>query len=316
MLAIIDLPIDDDFPYTGPLRPYHITPMRTVPDSIEKPDYSKHPEGISKCEEDVAHSKEIPVYNDHDIDEMRKAGKIGRLVLDTIHKAVAIGVTTDELDVICHETTIENDCYPSPLNYYKFPKSVCTSVNEVICHGIPDRRPLENGDILDVDVTIFHKGYHADLNETYLIGDCDKDSIHLVKSAYEALMKAIEICKPGAHYSDIGNLIGKYIEKQGLSVVKTYCGHGVCKLFHTTPNVPHYKNNKANGIMRPGHIFTIEPMINQGIYRDITWDDNWTAVTEDGKRSAQFEHTLLITEDGCEVLTARNESSPILEIFK
>lgn len=309
-------PVDDDFIYTGPLRRYRVTPRRTVPPNIVKPDYADHPEGISKCEEDVAHSKEIPVYSDEDIEQMKIAGKIGRKVLDTIHKAVEVGVTTDELDVICHETTIENDCYPSPLNYYKFPKSVCTSVNEVICHGIPDRRPLQNGDICNVDVTIYHHGYHADLNETYLVGEVDKKSKHLVKSAYQALMKAIEICKPGTHYKEIGNLIGDYIHGEGLSVVRSYCGHGVGKLFHTTPNVPHYKKNKAFGVMKPGHIFTIEPMINEGTWKDVTWYDDWTAVTEDGKRSAQFEHTLLITEDGCEILTARNDQSPPLEIFK
>lgn len=309
-------PIDDDFIYSGPLRRYHITPRRPVPDSIMKPDYALDPEGVSQCEESVATSKEIPVYTEEDIEQMRIAGKIGRLVLDTAHKAVAVGVTTDELDQIVHETCIENDSYPSPLNYYKFPKSVCTSVNEVICHGIPDRRPLQNGDIVNIDVTIYHRGYHADLNETYLVGEVDKKSKHLVKSAYESLQKAIEICRPGTHYKEIGNVIGDYIQKQGLSVVRSYTGHGVCKLFHTLPNVPHYKNNKAFGIMKPGHIFTIEPMINEGTWKDMTWPDDWTAVTEDGKRSAQFEQTLLITEDGCEVLTARNANSPVLEFMK
>ena len=309
-------PIDDGFLYTGPLRRYKVTPRRPVPDSIVKPDYADHPEGISACEEAVGKSKEIPVYTDEDIEQMRIAGKIGRLVLDTAHKAVAVGVTTDELDVIVHETAIENDCYPSPLNYYKFPKSVCTSVNEVICHGIPDRRPLQNGDIVNLDVTIYHRGYHADLNETYLVGDVDKKGKHLVKSAYECLQKALEICKPGTHYKEIGQVIGDYIQKQNLSVVKSYCGHGVCKLFHTNPNVPHYKKNNAFGIMKPGHIFTIEPMINEGTWKDMTWFDEWTAVTQDGKRSAQFEHTILITEDGYELLTKRNENSPELEIFK
>lgn len=309
-------PIDDGFIYTGPLRRYKVTPRRPVPDSIVKPDYADHPEGISACEEAVGKSKEIPVYTEEDIEQMRIAGKIGRLVLDTAHKAVAVGVTTDELDVIVHETAIENDCYPSPLNYYKFPKSVCTSVNEVICHGIPDRRPLQNGDIVNLDVTIYHRGYHADLNETYLVGDVDKKGKHLVRSAYECLQKALEICKPGTHYKEVGQVIGDYIQKQNLSVVKSYCGHGVCKLFHTNPNVPHYRKNNAFGTMKPGHIFTIEPMINEGTWKDMTWLDEWTAVTQDGKRSAQFEHTILITEDGYELLTKRNENSPELEIFK
>jgi methionyl aminopeptidase len=217
---------------------------------------------------------------------------------------------------LVHELTIENDAYPSPLNYYGFPKSVCTSVNEVICHGIPDLRPLENGDILNIDISIYYKGYHSDMNETYLVGECDKESKHLVQSAYTCLQKAIEICKPGTLYKEVGNVISKYIEAEGLSVVKTYCGHGVGKLFHCNPNIPHYKNNKAVGSMKAGHIFTIEPMINKGNWKDVTWLDNWTAVTADGLRSAQFEHTILITDTGCEVLTERLDNSPILEIFK
>jgi methionyl aminopeptidase len=188
-------------------------------------------------------------------------------------------------------------------------------VNEVICHGIPDRRPLENGDILNIDISIYLNGYHSDLNETYLVGEVDQESKHLVSCAYNSLMKAIEICKPGALYKEIGNVVANHIESNGLSVVKTYCGHGVGKLFHTTPNIPHYKNNKAVGSMKAGHIFTIEPMINQGTWKDVTWMDDWTAVTADGKRSAQFEHTILITETGCEILTARTEDSPPLEFL-
>ena len=260
--------------------------------------------------------KEIPIYTESDIEEMKVVCKIGRLVLDTAHKAVAVGVTTDELDQIVHETAIENDCYPSPLGYYKFPKSVCSSVNEVVCHGIPDKRPLKDGDIVNLDVTVFHHGYHGDLNETYLVGNVDKKGKKLVEKTYNSLMKAIDICKPGVKISEIGNVIGEYIEQEGFSVVKNYIGHGIGKLFHTLPNVLHYKKNNAFGIMKPGMIFTIEPMVNEGTYKNVKWLDNWTVVTEDGKRSAQFEHTLLITDDGVEVLTARNENSPPLEIFK
>jgi len=222
-------------------------------------------------------------------------------------------VTTDQIDEYVHNATIENNAYPSPLNYYEFPKSVCTSINEIICHGIPDRRPLENGDIVNVDISVYLNGVHSDLNETYLVGEVDDASKHLVRCSYNCLQKAIEICKPGALYKEIGNVVAAYIEANGLSVVKTYCGHGVGKLFHCNPNVPHYKNNKAIGVMKVGHVFTIEPMINQGTWKDVTWPDNWTSSTADGKRSAQFEHTLLITETGVEVLTARNEDSPPLE---
>jgi len=200
--------------------------------------------------------------------------------------------------------------YVSSIIFNKF-----SSVNEIICHGIPDMRPLENGDIVNVDISIYLNGFHSDLNETYIVGETDEQTKHLVSCAYNCLMKAIEICKPGTMYKEVGNVVANYIEANGLSVVKTYCGHGVGKLFHCNPNIPHYKNNKAIGTMKPGHIFTIEPMINQGTWKDITWLDNWTSSTADGKRSAQFEHTLLITETGCEVLTARNEDSPKLEIF-
>ena len=309
-------PIDDGFLYTGPLRRYKITPKREVPKTIECPDYSNHPQGISESEELANLKNEIPVYTEEDIEQMKVVCKIGRLVLDTVHKAVGVGVTTDELDQIVHEAAIENDCYPSPLNYYKFPKSVCTSVNEVICHGIPDRRPLQNGDIVNLDVTVYHHGYHGDLNETYLVGTVSKKSKKLVKSTYNALMKAIEICKPGTKFSEIGDVIQGCVEKDNFSVVRDITGHGICKLFHTAPTILHYKNNKSKGTMKPGNIFTIEPMINEGSWDTVTWKDDWTVVTTDGKRSAQFEHTILITEDGCEVLTARNENSPELEIFK
>ena len=311
-------PINDGFPYTGKLRRYKVTPKREVPKSIEVPDYATNKEGIAFNEELVKRSgrRDIPVYTEEDIEQMKVVCKIGRLVLDTAHKAVAVGVTTDELDRIVHETAIENDCYPSPLGYYKFPKSVCSSVNEVVCHGIPDKRPLQNGDIVNLDVTVYHHGYHGDLNETYLVGNVDKNGKRLVETTYNSLMKAIDICKPGVKISEIGNVIGEYIEQEGFSVVRNYIGHGIGKLFHTLPNVPHYRKNKTFGIMKPGNIFTIEPMINEGTWKDVKWYDNWTAVTEDGKRSAQFEHTLLITDDGVEVLTARNNNSPPLEFLK
>lgn len=282
-----------------------------------RPDYANHPKGISKIEEKDKNNNKIPIYNEDDITNMQEVCKIGRKILDLAHRAVKPGITTEEIDRVVHEACIEFGVYPSPLNYYNFPKSVCTSVNEVICHGIPDMRPLEESDIVNIDISVYNKnGYHADLNETYLVGGkTDDDSKHLVKSAYECLELAIKSCKPGTMYKEIGNIIGDYIESRGLSVVRTYCGHGVCKMFHCNPNVPHYKNNKAIGIMREGHIFTIEPMINLGSWKDATWLDNWTSVTVDGKRSAQFEHTLLITSTGCEVLTARLDDSPKLEFM-
>jgi methionyl aminopeptidase len=221
--------------------------------------------------------------------------------------------------------------YPSPLNYGHFPKSVCTSPNEVICHGIPDQRVLLDGDILNIDVTLYHEGYHGDLNETYYIGDkakADPDSVRVVEAARNSLNEAIKLVKPGALFRDYGNVIEKHAKSQGCSVIKTYCGHGINKMFHCAPNIPHYAKNKAVGAAKEGMCFTIEPMIALGTHRDKTWPDDWTSVTQDGKKTAQFgkylaawylkhsesndlaEHTLLVTADGVEILTARFPDSP------
>lgn len=181
-----------------------------------------------------------------------------------------------------HNFIISNDAYPSPLNYHKFPKSICTSVNEVICHGIPDDRPLEDGDIVNLDITVFKNGFHIDLNETYHVGKVAESSAFLVEKSYRCLEEAIKLLKPGTMYREIGNVIGKYIEGHGLSVTKSYTGHGIGNLFHSAPNIPHYSNNKTPGFMKIGHTFTIEPMINQGTYKDILWPDDWTAATADG----------------------------------
>lgn len=197
--------------------------------------------------------------------------------------------------------------------YNNFPKSICTSVNEVICHGIPDQRPLQDGDIVNLDVSLWYEGYHADLNETYYVGDKarqDPDLVRLVETTRQCLDLAIAHAKPGVAFKEFGDVIEKHAKRQGLSVVKTYCGHGVNSLFHCAPNVPHYAKNKAVGKLRPGMTFTIEPMVNRGVSKDQTWPDDWTSVTVDGKQSAQFEHTLLVTETGVEVLTARKEDSP------
>jgi len=210
------------------------------------------------------------------------------------------------------ETNIAQS-YPSPLNYVHFPKSVCTSLNEVICHGIPDQRVLLEGDIINLDVSLFHGGYHGDLNETYYVGPkaaADPANVRVVETSRVALDKAIAIVKPGMAFKDPGAVIEAYAKSQNCSVIRTYCGHGINTLFHGAPNVPHYAKNKAVGVAKPGMTFTIEPMISLGSYRDKTWPDDWTSVTVDGSRTAQFEHTLLVTEEGVEVLTARIEESP------
>ncbi|XP_064595511.1 methionine aminopeptidase 1-like [Liolophura sinensis] len=296
------------FRFTGPLRPAPVTPVREVPDHIPRPDYADNTEGIPISERQFRGTTSIKVLDDEEQEGMRVACLLGREVLDVAAKMLKVGVTTEEIDKAVHEACIDRECYPSPLNYYQFPKSCCTSVNEVICHGIPDQRPLEDGDILNVDISVYHKSFHGDLNETFFVGNVDEKSKKLVKTTYECLAMAINEVKPGVRYREMGNIIQKHAQANGFSVVRSYCGHGIHQLFHTTPSVPHYAKNKAIGIMKPGHCFTIEPMISEGTWRDETWPDNWTAVTQDGKRSAQFEHTLLVTETGCEVLTRRREN--------
>ncbi|CAG9320168.1 unnamed protein product [Blepharisma stoltei] len=305
---------EDNITYTGPLRRGYVTPMRTVPDHIEKPDYAVT--GIPVSEHKARSDREIPVYSTEELDKIRYSSRLVRECLDLCHRMIRPGLTTEEIDIAVHEFCLSRNAYPSPLNYYHFPKSVCTSPNEVVCHGIPDSRPLQNGDIVNVDISIYYQGFHGDANETYLVGEVADSSKLLVRTTYEALMKAIEACKPGVRYSEPGNIISKYVEERGFSVVRSYCGHGVGRMFHCAPTVPHYAKNKTPGIMRPGHVFTIEPMINMGNWRDQKWEDDWTAVTVDGQRSAQFEHTLLITETGVEILSGRLETSPPLEFLE
>jgi methionyl aminopeptidase len=206
-----------------------------------------------------------------------------------------------------HNETIKRNAYPSPLNYRHFPKSVCTSVNEVICHGIPDRRKLQEGEIINIDVTLYYDGFHGDVNETYPVGKVDEESEKLLRVARLCLDEAIKVCKPGALFRDIGKTVEPIARSNGCSTVRTYTGHGINDLFHCAPNVPHYAKNKAVGTMKAGMVFTIEPMINSGSnWADVHWPDSWTATTVDGRRSAQFEETLLITEGGVEILTAKN----------
>lgn len=296
------------FDWTGPLRPYPISPRRLVPEHIVRPDWAA--DGIPKIEQTSDLQNRVEIKSPEQIDRMRETCKVAREVLDAAARAIRPGVTTDEIDEIVHEATIAAGGYPSPLNYHFFPKSCCTSTNEIICHGIPDSRRLEEGDIVNVDVTVYLNGCHGDLNETFFVGKVDETSEKLVRCTYECLEKAIAIVKPGIRYREVGEVINRHACLSGFSVVKSYCGHGIGELFHCAPNIPHYSKNKAVGIMKAGQTFTIEPMINTGIWRDRMWPDGWTAVTADGKRSAQFEHTLLVTETGVEVLTARLPSSP------
>jgi len=306
------------YPFTGSLRPALYSPRRAIPpgSKIKKPDYADHPAGVSISEErDRSNHNNIRVYTSNELDGemgLRHACQMGREVLDMAAKALRPGVTTDEIDRIVHEACIERDCYPSPLNYYSFPKSVCTSINEVICHGIPDYREIQDGDIVNLDVTTYnYGGYHGDLNETFCVGKVDAESKMLVQTAFECLAAAMEMVKPGTLYRDLGTVIERHAKKNKCSVVRNICGHGIGSLFHTIPNIPHYAKNKAKGTMKAGHVFTIEPMINLGAPGDTTWHDNWTVVTTDGKRSAQFEHTILVTDTGYEILTAR-DNEPVM----
>ncbi|KAL6450291.1 MAP1 Methionine aminopeptidase 1 [Candida maltosa Xu316] len=301
-----------NFEYTGDLRPhYPLTPRRSVPKHIKLPDYAQHGKPISEIKNDRV--GKIPVLTPKEIEKIKKVAKISREILDITASHIKPGITTDELDAILHKECVKRNAYPSPLNYYNFPKSFCTSINEVICHGIPDKTKLQDGDIVNLDVTIYYLGFHSDLNETYYVGDkakCNPEIVNLVETTREALDLAIKYVKPGIAFRELGNIIEKHASENNCSVVRTYCGHGCGELFHCQPNIPHYARNKAVGIAKPGQVFTIEPMLNAGTYKDVTWPDNWTSTTQDGKPSAQFEHMLLVTEDGCEVLTARTETSP------
>lgn len=309
-----------DYRFTGPLRPCMYSPRRSVPAAIRRPDYADHPAGVSACEErDRGRTAAMRVYTPAELKDaddptgLRHACRMGREVLDAAGHALRVGVTTDEIDRVVHDACLERSVYPSPLNYYNFPKSVCTSINEVICHGIPDYREVQDGDIVNLDVSVYNQGgYHGDLNETYCVGNVDAAGRKLVETSFECLAEALRLVKPGTLYRDLGRVIERTAKDSKCSVVRTYCGHGIGSLFHTIPNVPHYAKNKAKGVMQAGHVFTIEPMINAGGYADKTWDDQWTAVTCDGKRSSQFEHTLCVTDTGYELLTAR-ANEPVMQ---
>ncbi len=273
-----------------------VSPRLTVPAHIEKPEYAESGKPTSKrlsCKK----------TDTDQIERMRLAGDVARQVLDTVLEQVQVGVTTDELDKIAHKKAIELNAYPSPLNYMGYPKSICTSVNEVVVHGIPDNRVLANGDILNCDITVFTHGMHGDCSETVLLGDVDNKSRELVRVTWECLEKSIEIVKPGTKFSEIGQVVENHAHGHGFSVVREFTGHGIGQFFHMAPYVAHFFEKNNDTIMEEGMTFTIEPMINSGVPGCVIWTDKWTAVTADLKRSAQFEHTLLVTGDGVDILT-------------
>ncbi|NTX02563.1 type I methionyl aminopeptidase [Myxococcus sp. CA040A] len=279
------------------IRPGIISPRRDVPLNIPRPDYAVSGRPLRRGGGDS------DIKTPDVIARMRRACKAAAEVLQEVASHVRPGITTDELDAITHEAYIRRGGYPSTLNYHGFPKSLCTSVNEVICHGIPDSRALEDGDIVNLDITIFLDGVHGDCSATYFVGIPQPESERLVRVTRECLELGIAAVKPGRPISDIGRAIETHATKNGVSVVRAYCGHGIGETFHTALQIPHYYEPEADTVIQTGMIFTVEPMINQGGWGHRTWDDGWTAVTADGTRSAQFEHTLLVTEQGAEILT-------------
>jgi len=253
----------------------------------------------------------INIKSQADIEKMRIAGNLAADVLEMIVPHVQAGITTDELNTLCAEYTDKvQNAISAPLNYHNFPKSICTSVNHVVCHGIPDDTVLKNGDIINIDITVIKDGFHGDTSKMFLIGDVAPEDSRLCRLTQEALYVGIKKVKPGVDFGEIGTAIQKFIKSKGrYSIVKDYCGHGIGKEFHEEPQIVHYKN-KAGEKMKEGMCFTIEPMINLGKATSILdKEDNWTVYTSDNKNSAQWEHTLVVTKTGCEILTLRKEET-------
>ena len=271
------------------------TPVRRVPAHIARPEYVGKAGPVPDTWPDVQPPEVI--------EAMRVAGRIAAQALAAGGAAVAPGVTTDEIDRVVHEFLVDHGAYPSTLGYKGFPKSCCTSLNEVVCHGIPDSTVIEDGDIVNIDVTAFIGGVHGDTNATFLAGDVDEETGLLVERTREALGRAIKAVKPGRRVNVIGRVIEAYAKRFGYGVVREFTGHGIGSSFHSGLIIPHYDDPRFDDEIRPGMTFTIEPMLNLGTHEWVMWDDGWTVVTADGRRSAQFEHTLLVTSDGAEILT-------------
>ena len=239
-------------------------------------------------------------------EKTKEAGSIAAGALDEVSKIVKPGISTGAIDKICYEFINDNKAYSAPLFYRGFPKSCCTSTNHVVCHGIPSDKVLKEGDIVNVDVTALKEGWHGDTSRMFKIGEVSIKAEKLIKATYESMMKAIKIIKDGIHLGDIGSAIQSHVEAQGFSVVQDFCGHGIGKKFHQEPNILHYGEKGTGNKIKEGMIFTIEPMINVGNYETKTLNDGWTAVTKDKSLSAQFEHTIGVTKNGCEIFTLSN----------
>ena len=276
------------------LQPGRISPARPVPAGITRPEYvgRRYPR-----------TGEPEVKDAATIEKMRVAGRIAAQALAEVGAHVAPGVTTDELDRVGHDFMISQGAYPSTLGYRGYPKSLCTSLNEIICHGIPDDTVIADGDIVNIDITAYIGGVHGDTNATFLAGNVDKDSRLLVERTHEALMRGVRAVAPGRPLNVIGRVIESYARRFGYGVVRDFTGHGIGTTFHSGLVVPHFDDPEANVPIEPGMTFTIEPMLTLGTINYEIWPDGWTVVTADRKRTAQFEHTLLVTADGAEILT-------------
>ena len=276
------------------LHPGRLSPTRQVPADITRPEYvgRKHPR-----------TGESDVKTPEIIERMRVAGKLAAQALQAVGVAVTPGVTTDYLDQVGHDFLVSHGAYPSTLGYRGYPKSLCTSLNEVICHGIPDDTVINDGDIVNIDITAYIGGVHGDTNATFLAGDVDEESRLLVERTHEAMMRGIRAVAPGRPLNAIGRVIESYARRFGYGVVRDFTGHGIGRTFHSGLIVPHYDDPHSDVIMEPGMTFTIEPMLTLGTIDYDVWPDGWTAVTKDRRRTAQFEHTILVTEDGHEILT-------------
>jgi methionyl aminopeptidase len=276
------------------LQPGRLSPPRRVPASIAVPEYvgRKYPRTGEPDVKDAA-----------TIERMRVAGRLAAQALAEVGKHVTPGVTTDELDRVGHEFLCDHGAYPSTLGYRGYPKSLCTSLNEVICHGIPDDTVIADGDIVNVDITGFIGGVHGDTNATFLAGDVDEESRLLVERTHEAMMRGIRAVAPGRPLNAVGRVIESYARRFGYGVVRDFTGHGIGTTFHSGLIVPHFDDPEVTLVMEPGMTFTIEPMLTLGVTDYELWKDGWTAVTRDRKRTAQFEHTLLVTDGGYEILT-------------
>jgi methionyl aminopeptidase len=277
------------------LTPGTLSPQRDVPSSIARPEYV---------------GKEMPspytgpeVQDAETVEKMRAAGRIAARAMEEAARHIAPGVTTDALDAVAHAYMCDHGAYPSTLGYRRFPKSMCTSVNEVICHGIPDSTVLRDGDIVNLDVTAYIGGVHGDTNATYLCGEVDETSRQLVERTRESLNRAIKAVRPGRQLNVIGRVIESYARRFGYGVVRDFTGHGINSSFHSGLIVPHFDDPRATTVIRPGMTFTIEPMLTLGTHEWDMWDDGWTVVTKDRRRTAQFEHTLVVTDTGADVLT-------------